>query len=459
MNYSLGQFLKDVAAGNCNVISIDLNTNGMVVATLQNELNKGPKSRHDDKSLEKLIESQKFHGGNWTRFNMLLVSFLQYCRDVDPWSLWQSCDLIFNFYQNLNNCLLNDSYPIDNLVPLFRSHTEYVIPLAKRLDDNYLLIGTKRHQLLSFTSSVISRLLNSIKKLENVDKIPAKQTILMYVVNKLNNIYFQIDSPQLCANIFKNFKPKSMIPFREYPIKEQIEYRYLLGRYYLLNNMVTNAFVQLNSSYRLLILVLDGVSHNYIPQLRRNLVRILIYLIPTGLLIGKLPKFDLIKSLNPTMAAKYSELARHVRSGSIKGLNGWLHANENELRKHGLLLMLLEKLPIITYRYLIRFVVQTFVTTQDSGRLPYNVVETAMKVSIGTPKPQLTCYDAIHDPRNLENVLVTLINLGLLRGNCFPLLKTCVVKKTHQTQEILPPVQDRILQAFPLNPDDAWLDA
>ncbi|GCE97222.1 hypothetical protein ZYGM_004555 [Zygosaccharomyces mellis] len=458
MNYSLVQFLEDVAAGNYNVISINLNTNGMIVASLQNELNRGPKSRHDNRSLEKLVESRKFYGGNWTRFNILLVSFLQYCRDVDPWSLWQSCDLIFNFYQNLNNCLLNDSYPIDNLVPLFRYHTEYVIPLAKRLDDNYLITGTKRHQLLSFTSSVISRLFNSIKKLENSDSIPAKQTILMYLVNKLNNIYFQIDSPQLCSNIFKNFRPKSMVPFREYPIKEQIEYRYLLGRYYLLNNMITNSFVQLNSAYRQLTLVLDSVSPDYIPQLRRNLVRILVYLVPTGLMIGKLPRFSLIRSLNPTMADKYSGLARHVRGGSIRGLNSWLQTHESELRKHDLLLVLLEKLPIITYRYLIRFVVQTFATTQDSGRLPYNVVETAMKVSIGPIGKNLTCYNAIHDPKNLENVLVTLINLGLLRGNCFPLLKTCVVKKTHQTEEILPSIQDRILQAFPLNYDDAWLD-
>ncbi|CAR26253.1 hypothetical protein ZYGR_0H00610 [Zygosaccharomyces rouxii] len=458
MNYSLAQFLKDVAAGNYNVISIDLKNNGMVLASLQNELNRGPKSRHDDKSLEKLIESHKFHGGNWTRFNILLVSFLQYCRDVDPWSLWKSCDLIFNFYQNLNNCLLNDSYPIDNLVPLFRSHTEYVIPLAKRLDSNYLIIGTKRHQLLSFISSVISRLFNSIKKLENADTIPAKQTILMYIVNKINNIYFQIDSPQLCSNIFKNFRPKSMAPFREYPIKEQIEYRYLLGRYYLLNNMVTNAFVQLNSAYRQLALVLDCVHPDYIPQLRRNLVRILIYLVPTGLMIGKLPRLNLIRSLNATIADRYSELARHVRGGSIKGLNGWLQTHESELRKHDLLLVLLEKLPMITYRYLIRSVVQTFVTTQDSGRLPYNVVETAMRVSIGPIEQPLTCYNAIHDPKNLENVLVTLINLGLLRGNCFPLLRTCVVKKTHQTQEILPPIQDRVVQAFPLNSDDAWLD-
>lgn len=458
MNYSLSQFLQDVLNGNYSVISIDLSNNGTVVASLQNELNRGPKSRNDDRSLETLVESQKFHGGSWTRFNILVVSFLQYCRDIDPWSLWQSCGLIFNFYQNLNNCLLNDSYPIDNLVPLFRSHTEYVIPLAKRLDDNYVAIGTKRHQLLSFVSSVISRLFNSIKKTESTDTIPAKQSILLYIVNKLNNIYFQIDSPQLCSNIFKNFRPKSMTLFREYPIKEQVEYRYLFGRYYLLNNRITDAFVQLNAAYRLLSLVLDLVSPDYIPQLRRNLIRILLYLIPTGMLIGKLPHFNLIRGLDPNMAAKYSELARHVRGGSIRGLNSWLQTHEDELRKRNLLLVLLEKLPMITYRFLIRFVVQIFVTAQDSGRLPYNVVETAMNVSIGPVQEPLTCYNAIHDPRNLENVLVTLINLGFLRGNCFPLLKTCVVKKTHQTKEILPSIQDRVIQLFPLNSDDVWLD-
>lgn len=460
MNYSLTQFFQDLADDRYHVLSIQLEANGMVVASLQNELSKGSdhKGRHDDKSLEKLVEMQNFYDGKWTRFNMLIVAFLQYCRDVDPWSLWHSCDLIFNFYQSLNNCLLNDSYPIDKLVPVFKDHTEYVIPIAIQLDDHYMTIGTKRHQLLSFVSSVISRLFNSIKRIEGLDSPPAKHGILLYIVNKLNNIYFRIESPQLCSNIFNNFRPKSMAHFKDYPAREQIEYRYLLGRYYLMNNRITNAFVQLNAAYRQLSFVLDRVHPDFMPQLRRNMVRILTYLIPAGLMMGKLPRFALVRSLDPAIADKYTQLARHIRGGSIKGLNIWLHEHELELRKKDLLLVLLEKLPMVTYRYLIRAVIQSFVTAQDSGRLPYNVVHTAMQVSIGPLPKQLSIYDTIHDPQNLENVLVTLINLGLLRGNCFPLLNTCVVKKTHHVQDIMPPIEDRVVQAFPLNPDDAWLD-
>lgn len=458
MNYSLAQLFQDLAASKYDALSIQLETNGMTIACLQNELNKRAKGRHDDKSLEKLVQMQKFYDGKWTRFNMLIVSFLQYCRDVDPWSLWHSCDLIFNFYQSLTNCLLNDNYPIDKLVRIFRSHTEYVIPLAMRLDYHYASIGTKRYQLLSFVSSVISRLFNSIKRFEGSDSPPAKHEILLYIVNKLNNIYFRIESPQLCSNIFNNFRPKSVAHFTQYPVKEQIEYRYLLGRYYLMNNRITNAFVQLNAAYHQISIVSHRVHSDYMPQLRRNMIRVLTYLIPTGLMMGKLPRFELVKSLDREMAEKYAQLARHVRAGSIKGLNIWLRDHESELRERDLLLLLLEKLPMVTYRFLIRAVVESFVTAQDSGRLPYNVVETAMQVSIGHQQEELSIYDTIHRAQNLENVLVTLINLGFLRGNCFPLLKTCVVKKTHLLQDIMPPIEDRVMQSFPLNADDAWLD-
>lgn len=474
--YSLKQFCHDLANGNYAVLSIDLEKNGSRIAALQQEMHKSNnKSPMPHKAIEKLVEDQsfKFKGKSWSRFNIMVISFLQFCRDINPWSIWDSCDLIFQMYQDFNNCLINDSYPLDPLVPVFQEMTEYVIPIASTLDSNYLSIGTKKYQFLSFSSSVISKLFNSIKSSRvndeyasqsgSIPEFPEKQKILLYLVNKLNNIYFQIDSPQLCFNVFKNFKPKSMITrFSDYPIKEQIEYRYLLGRYYLLNDRVTNAFSQLNNAYTLLTRLCEKANLFGFPQVRRNLVRILRYLIPTGLIMGKLPKFDMIRMLDPSLAQDYYIVAKNLRAGNIREMNTWLKTHEREMCERHLLLVLIEKLPMICYRNLIRTIIKECIIPQNTGKLPYTLVGTALRISIGdcdgSLNSSINIYTGIHRAKNVENVLVTLINLGFLRGNCFPQLRICVIKKTAVVADILPSIQDRIVNSFTLNEDDSWLD-
>lgn len=140
---------------------------------------------------------------------------LNYAWDVDPWSAWSSSDLIFEFYQCLINCLINDNAPhIEMLIPVATRETEFIINLAGKLDSFHLQLHTRSHQFLSHISSILSRLFNSIKPPRgnaSSTNIPGKQRILLYLVNKLNNIYFRIESPQLCSNIFKNFQPKACL--------------------------------------------------------------------------------------------------------------------------------------------------------------------------------------------------------------------------------------------------------
>ncbi|CCE65624.1 hypothetical protein TPHA_0M00490 [Tetrapisispora phaffii CBS 4417] len=476
MQYSLAIFFQELSDGSFECLSLDLESNGERISMLQEELCRRFKK---DKALEKLVETQAFafHGkSEWTRFNIMVVSFLKYCRDVNPWSLLESYDLIFNFYTDLVNCLLNDSYPIDKLVPITKEMTDYVVPVACKLDNNYELLNTRRFQFLSYVSSVVSKLFNSTKPLRNLDdhegfvekphfqQLPGKQKILLYLVNKLNNIYFRIHSPQLCSNIFKNFKPKCMIyRFGEYPVQERIEFHYLLGRYYLLNNNVLNAYRQLDRSFELLSHVAStlNLSLESMQPLRSNLQRILKYLVPAGLIIGKLPRFWVVGEVDQQLAHQYAAVARAVRAGNLKGVNEWLQEHESALRRSHLLLTLLEKLPVLAYRYLVRAVVQGYTMELSSSRVPYAVVRRAVELSTG-PGPgaeaRLTIYNAVHSAANVEAMLVDLINLNLFRGNCFPMLETCVVRKTTDVSQVFPSVPEKVVAMFPLNGDDAWLD-
>ncbi|AET40036.1 Thp1p Ecym_5273 [Eremothecium cymbalariae DBVPG len=460
----MNQFIQDLASNNVSLLNVNLEVNGTLVATLQKELQS---DYLDDNEIERFVEESKLYEGKWTRFNILLQSFLKYCRDVNPWSLWESSDLIFTYYQDLSTCLLNDSYAMGNLVWLFRDVTGWIIPLATKLDANYEVIGTRENQFLQYVASVISKVFNSIKaRFEEVptryDQLPEKQQILLFVANKLNNIYFQIDSPSSCSNIFRNMKPKSMIEhFYQYPIKEQIEYKYLLGRYYLLNHRVSDSFRQLNNSFSMLIFCSKHTS-NPSPELKRNMIRVLSYLLPAGIILGKLPSLRLVEQLSPKLAGMYSELIHLLKAGNLAGLNQWLSMNEKYLLSKKLLLLLLEKLPVLAYRSLLRKVFQYIVLPMNTNRISYAVIEKALSISIAdTPHNNnlRPIYRMIHTSNNAENVLVTLINHSLLRGNCFPLNKICVTLKTGKLIQIFPPINERISGKFPLTQDDAWLDS
>ncbi|EJT42723.1 THP1-like protein [Saccharomyces kudriavzevii IFO 1802] len=450
------QLLEQLGHGNFTLLTLNLSQNGPEVAILQQQL-----TGSDDGHLEALVE-QHAAMPNDTRFKMMCTSYLKYARDVDPWSLWSSSDLIFEFYQCLINCLINDSAPhIDALIPVATRETEFVIVLADKLDAFHLQLHTRDHQFLSHISSILSRLFNSTKPPRgnaSSEDIPGKQQILLYLVNKLNNIYFRIESPQLCSNIFKNFQPKSMFAhFSEYRIDQQIEYRYLLGRYYLLNSQVQNAFVQFNEAFQSL-LSLPLTNRATI----RNGSRILNYMIPTGLVLGKMVRWE---PLRPFVAQEtidtWNTLYRYVRFGNVQGVNLWLRHNERHLCARQLLIVLLEKLPMITYRNLIKTVITIWTTEWGQNKLPYPLIERALQLSIGQAYEdptvrEITIYNGIHSSKNVENVLVTLTNLGFLRANCFPQLQLCVVKKTTMIQEIVPPVSERIIKMFPAQSRVLW---
>lgn len=457
MATTLEQLFQQLHQNNVSVLSVDLGKNGRFVASLQQHLQA---NNTTPGQLETLVENQAFHGGSWSRFNILIVSFLKYCKDVNPWSLWESSDLVFNYYQDLSNCLLNDSYSLENLVGLFKDTSDYVIPLASRLDQHYQTMGTKQYQFLTHVSSIISKLFNSTKARfdepsKSFGELPGKQKILLYIVNRLNNIYFKIDSASSCSNIFKNTKHKSMVErFSEYPAREQVEYRYLLGRYYLLNHRISDSFHQLNSAFQML-----AGQTTVSPQLQRNMYRVLKYLLPTGILFGKVPATAMVARVSTELAQMYSGLIRVVKEGNIGGFNQWLFTNEQLLRRDKLLLVLLEKLPILIYRNLIRRVIATVVIPQGSNKIPYQLIEHAVRFSTGPSHAGMSpIYNTIHSSGNVENILVTLINLSLFRGNCFPLNRMCVTMKTNNVNDIFPRVNEKIVAKFPLNNDDSWLD-
>lgn len=463
---------------NWGILNVNLEKNGDQIARFQRELITNY-NLQDQETLKTATEKitkdflsvlpNKY--SKWSRFELLLESFVRLCAQIDPWSAWNSCDLVLDFYQCLSQCISTDGPGSENLIDLFVETTNYVVLFATELDKQYLRLGTRRWQFLSHIAAIISKVFNSIKQtssrpgdlnlehsVESFERLPRKQMILLYLVNKLNNIYFKIGSPQLCANIFKNFRPKSMASgFSIYPMKQQVEYKYLLGRYYFLNGMMSNAFLQLSDAFIQLHALYLNLNHE---SLRRNLVRILRYLTPCGLIVGKMPNIEHISQLDAKLAAIYKPLAHAVRTANLDALNKCLKENESYFMATHSLIIMVEKLPILVYRNLMKFAFKHYLLPSQSNRLPYDVWEKLVKASMGPTSAksqnQVSIYNSIHTVECAENILITMINLNFLRGNCFPLLRLCVTKNSTNIRDVLPDIVERNMNLFPLHYEDDW---
>lgn len=455
----MDQLFASVRVGDFSTLDVDIRRNGSLILSVQKYLRLN--GIRDRKALEKIVRGENFFENRWTRFNIVLESFLEYCRDVVPFSLWESCFPVIQYYEDVCRCLTNDStmYPVDSLVPVFRMATEAVIPMVTRLDENYTVIGTRPYQFLTHAASIISKLFNSIKSRADEDKVifehlSGKQQILLYIANKLNLIYFRMNSPSSCSNIFKNLKPKSnILSFKQYPVVEQVQYIYYLGRYFMLNHRVTNAFHQFNQCYKLLLEFSDC------PAKRSNMKKLLKFLVPCGIVIGKLPNLNLVAHVDPDLAQRYARLVNSIKAGNINDVFIWLFENEQWLKSSKLLLLMLEKIPVLTFRSLLRSIFIHYSLPRGTNKVPYSVIRPLLAKSIGAyPAAMPAMYRENFTPESLENILVTLSILQFWKGNVFPSLKVCVTMKTTDINLIFPNMNEKIVARFSPNPEEVWLE-
>lgn len=140
-----------------------------------------------------------------------------------------------------------------------------------------------------------------------------------------------------------------------YPASQRVTFLYYLGRYWLANNHFTRAWRCLSSSYAQT--PARFVSHR---------TRILTYLIPCGLLLGRMPSSQLLSrpecnqpsnsgsSPSPSLSAIFAPLCAALRTGNVPSFQSHLSQHESWLLRRGLLLPLAYKLRPALWRCLAR---------------------------------------------------------------------------------------------------------
>jgi hypothetical protein len=122
-------------------------------------------------------------------------------------------------------------------------------------------------------------------------------------------ILFQADKPESCETIFKNITNSSP-PLHLYPKPEQVTYLYYLGRYHFANTNFYAAQLVLQQAY-----ALSSKHPQYVKQRRL----ILIYLIASNLILGRLPTEE-VYALPEAQGLReiFNPIARSIKSGDLE---------------------------------------------------------------------------------------------------------------------------------------------
>lgn len=215
---------------------------------------------------------------DWSAFNLIITSFVKLCHEMDPWSILKSFDLYAAYLNDLSIGFNNNNYGwlLSNII---QSTTSMIVPWAKNLDLMMYFKEQGGKFRLNYMASLILKIFNNIRI---NDSNLFKNSIILYLGNLLCFIYFKLDNPLLCQNVFSNMQNTSL-KLKDYPITQQLKYKYYLAKFYLIKNHLLESFENLKWC------LLNTSS-------LKNQRLILELLIPISLIIGIKPNFNYLMS-------------------------------------------------------------------------------------------------------------------------------------------------------------------
>lgn len=221
----------------------------------------------------------------------------------------------------------------------------------------------------------------------------SKKMGCLFLVVHLFKIYFRLNNLRLCTNLVRAVNNNTFPKFELFPKSQTVAYHLYVGRLKVFEEAYTEAEQSLDYAFK----------HCHLKHFR-NKRRILQFLIPVKLLLGKFPQRLLLEKYK---MMQFQGLIEATRAGNLQNFNRALEENQDFFIRKGIFLIL-EKLKLFVYRNLFRKVYK-FCDTWD-----------------GCPKKNQISLDvllkAVHmngiqmDKDELECVLANLIFRSSIKG-------------------------------------------
>ena len=217
----------------------------------------------------------------------------------------------------------------------------------------------------------------------------SKRGAALHTITQLFKIYFRLNTLRLCKNLIKAFDGQQGVHAGgngRVVDGAYATYRFYVGRLAMFEERFAEADVDLTQS---LMHCLPGHSSNS--------SRVLRYLIPVKLMMGKVPKAKFLARYG--LANEYEELSRSVRLGHVEKFNSDLRRQSRVYIRRGNYLTL-EKLRLMVYRNLLRHVhhVHKQMVGEESAtsfQVPLRLLSIALDFVGGSlPAEELECIVA-----------------------------------------------------------------
>jgi len=215
----------------------------------------------------------------------------------------------------------------------------------------------------------------------------SKKKAVLLIVNNLFKSFFELNTIHLCNNLISTVEGSGFPSLNEYPISELVTYKFYSGQLSAFSGEYIEAQKSLSLAFQRC-----PVSHT------KNKRLILLYLIPVEMLLGRLPKPELLKKYSLT---QFLDVVNAVKTGNMGEFNRGIDANEEFFVQKGIYL-LLEKVRILTYRNLFKRI--------------YIVQGKSDKISIDKCLAIFKWMKIDTDGDEIECILANLIYNGMIKG-------------------------------------------
>ncbi|KAF4126714.1 PAM protein [Geosmithia morbida] len=292
----------------------------------------------------------------WSGFRSFIKDYMAFWRDVDYDDLVAAHDLLNTL---VNSCATALSHPqggmmLKTSMSLSETLAGLTMTLSRRPD---LLRRAERaaapgddsqKSLAEKSAETIQRIFKTCLQDRTTDRYttPGGTKVAVYkFANLVLKLLFACRRIQLATMLLTQIESQAPL-LSLYPASQRVTYLYYLGRYWLSNNHFVRASRCLSAAYAQT--PARFVSHR---------TRMLTYLIPCNMLLGRFPSDRHLLSARPeaaTLGPVFGPLCSALRTGDFASYQRLLAERESWLLRRGLLLPLTYKLRPLLWRSLAR---------------------------------------------------------------------------------------------------------
>ncbi|GJC79204.1 protein CSN12 [Colletotrichum liriopes] len=301
-------------------------------------------------------------GSPWPGFVTFMKDYMLFWRDVDYDDLLGAHTLLSGLVNSCSTAFAHPTYGgmlLKTAMSLCESLARLTMMLSRRPDLTRNIRNVDaddRKSIAESSAEIIQKIFTTCltdRSSTRYSKPEGKKVGVYMFANLVLKLLFACRRTHLAKQIFTNISTNSP-PLSLYPASQRVTFLYYLGRFNLANCHFLRAALCLEEAYLQIP-----------PPLTSHRALVLSYLIPSNLLLGRLPSQLLLSRPEASsLAPIYHPLAQSIRKGDFVLLQHTLAQHEKYLFDKGLLLLLTHRLRPLLWRSLAR---KTFLLTYAPG--------------------------------------------------------------------------------------------